>query len=903
MTQISASTFHLHAMRRAGIGAWSWNRETRESFWSESMIDLLGLTAEDLDMSLSSYVSLVHPEDVSALQAELSRALEEGGSFSNLHRVIHPSTGDIIWVHGFGDTIEDKDGKVEGFMGVVRRREHTVGLCRTSSTVEYQTLLDSYPFGGIFEVDHEMRFVNARGSDSMSKHQLFPEEVIGRSIYELFDSEIVSVLEPKYRAALEGETVKWEMAFGDDHYRVSAVPVLNENNSVRSIMVVTSVMTEEKQLRDQLEAFQRQRQILSTAIDQVVVFHVSDDVKNVNWVGGAATRILSQESTMLLGSGLLNAIHEDDRQVFIDSLQQTHLSGKESPDFKLRVHGPSTCNWLTVRTFGIPDAHGEWTTASIFSPAHVLMEKENEIRDLAARLQALSNNPQIGIWELDIPNSDLSIAKPWPFEEVHDASFGHTSLERFERLLRPESISALYQGLDSMAEEGNDVFEVSLQLRPNGTDQKPWMQMTGTVLERDGTGKPVKVFGVLQDVGETITSMQNLKMFQAAVEQAEEGVIICSPSPLSFPGPRIIYVNNAQCKLSGYSRDELIGKTPRIFQGENTSPEVRASMREALAKGLPFEGELTNHAKDGREYRIHLSISPLRNEKGELVAFVSVQRDVTAEWKLKNKLVRSKEREQQLTEIKDTILSNMSHELKTPLAGIIGTSEILQETANDEMRVWLKDLNRLAHRLDYAFSSILELVDLKADSRNEKTERINIVPGLRAAAEAKFKKLEAGVKGTFTAQPSHIWGELNTNRLSTILGHVLDNAAKFTEEGTVEVSLNLDKDNLVVSIEDTGIGMENDFIPSATEPFEQESSGLSRDYEGLGIGLTIAQGMTRAMRGSMSIRSMKGAGTMIRVMVPLFSKHTSNPVHRIYHPMNNAPSGDGMSHSSMTVNV
>ncbi|MDN7137207.1 diguanylate cyclase [Pseudidiomarina sp. 1ASP75-14] len=123
-------------------------------------------------------------------------------------------------------------------------------------------------------------------------------------------------------------------------------------------------------------------------------------------------------------------------------------------------------------------------------------------------------------------------------------------------------------------------------------------------------------------------SQVNQELFELAVEQAYDSVLITT-AELDLPGPQIIYANDAFCKKTGYSREELIGKTPRILQGPLTDRGVLQRLRQNLENGTRFEDSTVNYRKDGSTYVVHWSISPMRDNEGKITHFVSVQRDVT----------------------------------------------------------------------------------------------------------------------------------------------------------------------------------------------------------------------------------------------------------------------------------
>ena len=118
------------------------------------------------------------------------------------------------------------------------------------------------------------------------------------------------------------------------------------------------------------------------------------------------------------------------------------------------------------------------------------------------------------------------------------------------------------------------------------------------------------------------------QLLKAAVEQSFNAVLI-TDADLDLPGPHIVYVNHAMTQMTGYTREELLGKSPRLLQGKKTDSTMLRSLRRALEAGENFEAVTTNYHKDGHAYPVEWNISPVRNAAGEITHFISVQRDLT----------------------------------------------------------------------------------------------------------------------------------------------------------------------------------------------------------------------------------------------------------------------------------
>jgi PAS domain S-box-containing protein len=126
-----------------------------------------------------------------------------------------------------------------------------------------------------------------------------------------------------------------------------------------------------------------------------------------------------------------------------------------------------------------------------------------------------------------------------------------------------------------------------------------------------------------------LAAEQLMKLLDVAVDQAKEAVLITS-AQLDPPGPEILFVNPALCAMTGYSREEILHKTPRILQGPKSDRAMLQRLRDALSRGETFSGETVNYHKDGAEYYVEWDITPIRAGSGEITHFLSIQRNVTA---------------------------------------------------------------------------------------------------------------------------------------------------------------------------------------------------------------------------------------------------------------------------------
>src|SRR5258706_8700293 len=226
----------------------------------------------------------------------------------------------------------------------------------------------------------------------------------------------------------------------------------------------------------------------------------------------------------------------------------------------------------------------------------------------------------------------------------------------------------------------------------------------------------------------------------------------------------------------------------------------------------------------------------------------------------------------ELEQLKGTFLSNLNHEIRTPLSGILGMADLLLETKLDEeQQEYVATARLCAENLFHILNSTLEYSALEAGQlKLDETEFIlrdlldSTVAQQREKAEAK------GLRMTATLHPS--LPETMTGdaaRIRDILVHLVDNAVKFTHSGTVALTLNRERDELVAAVRDTGIGIPAERHAHIFESFRQGETGLSRSYAGLGLGLALARKLVTLMEGGIEMESRPNQGSTFTVRIPI----------------------------------
>ncbi len=383
---------------------------------------------------------------------------------------------------------------------------------------------------------------------------------------------------------------------------------------------------------------------------------------------------------------------------------------------------------------------------------------------------------------------------------------------------------------------------------------------------RDDAGALILFEGSVENIDEQKRAEESVRKLILAVEQTDEVIF------LTTLDGTITYVNPAFEKVYGYAREEAVGRTPRILKSSQQPQESYKEFWDAISSGASTRSEIINRRKDGRYIIVESSVNPVHDAKGEMIGFVAVQEDITERKRAEEELVRAKERAEESDRLKDAFIANISHEIRTPLNVIMGYAGLIEtEFAGrilPEEKGYFDSIGRGGRQLMRTVEHILNISSMQAGIFRLKPELLDlgrlvpdIVSDMRSLAVDKGLALEfrSGVPPAPIRADRYCIEQAVTN--------LIDNAIKFTRRGSVSVELGAENGFVTIRVQDTGVGISAEYLPKVFREFSQETSGYTRPYEGLGLGLALTQKYIELNNGSIAVESSKNAGTTFTIRI------------------------------------
>lgn len=242
------------------------------------------------------------------------------------------------------------------------------------------------------------------------------------------------------------------------------------------------------------------------------------------------------------------------------------------------------------------------------------------------------------------------------------------------------------------------------------------------------------------------------------------------------------------------------------------------------------------------------------------------------------RLLQAKETAEASEHLKSTLLTNMSHEVRTPLAGIMGLAEVLQEETTGEHAELAGMIRESGERLFATLDAVLDLAQLESGAMAMRPRRVDLMETVgRAAAAAAPAAARKGLR--LTCRPAEpLMVRVDPSAVRRILACLLDNAVKFTDEGRIDVRVEAGREDVRIVVRDTGVGIDPAFLPHVFDAFRQESAGAARSHEGNGLGLALARQLAVLLGGTLTAASRKGAGATFTLTLPHAAQAVSAPL-------------------------
>jgi PAS domain S-box-containing protein len=853
------------ALEVAQLGTWSWNPEHDEVWADRRCREICGLEPHAA-LRLDDVAARVHPDDWGRVETSLEAVLHPEGTrrYAEEFRLVHPD-GRERWVMSRGQAhfnLVDGAERFTTMLGTVRditRRKEAEAALRASEA-QSRTILESIT-DAFFALGHDWRFtyVNRHAERLLGRPS---SDLLGELVWDAYPGLTGSAFEKVYREVAETRTPASVTAFYPDHgrwYEAHAYPATD------GLTVYFRNVTGRKETEAALRRSEAQYRMLFNSIDEgfCVIELLFDDA-------GAPVdyRFLEANPMFEQQTGLSRVVGKTAREV-VPSLEPhwfatygaVALSGEP---LRFTDEAKAMGRWFDVYAFRLGGSESR-KVALLFTDITERRRAEAEREGLLVALGELNETleQRVEARTRELQQSEQRFAQAFSAgpiascittlgnESAADGGLADETVlevnEAFTRLTGYSRAEAVGRGYDALglwssahdraqlaaAQRGGGVRDLELHLRTKAGETRNIL-LSSDVIRLDGHSGQLRMF---YDITRRKQAEAGQALLRQAMDNAEETVVITT-AQLDAPGPHIIYTNAAFTVMTGYRPEEVVGQTPRMFQGPKTDRTVLRRMRRRLKVGGTFQGETFNYRKDGTPYVLAWNVAPIRNAQGTLTHYVSIQHDVTERRTLERELLDISAREQR------RIAGDLHDALQQHLIGTAMQAKALARSLaarNDDHAAEAEGLYALVLEGVTGLRTVVQGIVPVQASEN----------GLMLALDGLSAKVRDlyGVSCTFVYEtPVHVGNFELATQLYYIAQEAAVNAAKHAGASAIEIGLARADRHALLSVRDDGRGF-------AYRADETPSSG--------GMGLRLMAYRARLVGAQLEVASQPGGGTTV----------------------------------------
>jgi len=371
------------------------------------------------------------------------------------------------------------------------------------------------------------------------------------------------------------------------------------------------------------------------------------------------------------------------------------------------------------------------------------------------------------------------------------------------------------------------------------------------------------------------------EQYRTLIEGMNEGLMLIDNDDT------ILFVNQQTCDITGFSKEELVGKKCNHELFDPASRKIILEKNKLRLEGIKDRYEIELRKKNQEKIWIRCSGSPVYDDEGKVTGSIGVFEDINEKKKAeeeRNKLtqllIQAKEKAEESDRLKSAFLANISHEIRTPMNGILGFAELLKnpDLTSDMQERYIQIIEQSGSRMLNIINDIIDISKIESGQMNINIGETNVNQLLKDlyvffSPEAKKKGLNLSLSMDISEDDEFVILTDHT-KLAQILSNLIKNAIKFTKQGFINFGYEFDPNELTFYIEDSGVGIPTDQTNMVFERFRQGSFLLTRNYEGAGLGLSISKAFVEMLGGRIWVTSELNKGSKFMFTLP----------YRVYQP-------------------
>ncbi|MBY0013844.1 PAS domain S-box protein [Paenibacillus typhae] len=834
------------------------------SFISPSSLKLIGYKPEEIIGR--NRLEFYHPDD--SRNINLADGLLENDTY--VRRLRHKD-GHYIWFETSFHAVRNEKNEITRIMGIGRnvtsRKQNEEALAAAQRVARIGSWSWDLVKGKLSFSDELQRMLHIDPGTEGVDHQTFPDLVHPDDLGYLYENVEQALAkgssgEAAYRLILQDQSeltvnVQWDV-------------ILNPAGEPIQLIGMMQDITERQQMEQQLRESERNFRLMSENSLDLISRHAIEDSIFL-YCSPASRSLLGYEPEEMIGTSAYDYLHPDDLEMVQQKMAQSEKAKFISPNSFRYRHKNGSYVWFETNSRYIFDEQGQ--IVEIIAVGRDITERkqfESKLQENEQRYKSLFEYNPSAVYSMNLQGEYLT---------------ANAILEELSGYSMEELIGNYYGPLvhEKDVQKTKYHFDMAVRGVPQSYDLT-LIHKSGHLVEINTTNIPivvddevVGVFGISRDITERTRYTEQIEKlsndYTLILNAVSEGIF-----GLDTEG-RVTFINPAGAHMLGFAHGEIMGQPylgyiqQTALDGSYTRPEESPLMQAVRAGESLQSNDAVLWRKDGSSFLAEYQVTPLF-DKGARIGAVVVFRDITDE----QEIIRAKESAEKADQAKSEFLAIMSHELRTPMNGIMGMTDLLAETElNEEQRGYAKIISESSASLLYILNEILDFSKIEAGKMTLVQEPVNLEWVMESVTELflpKAREKNIGLTCRIAPDvPRLITGD--ADRLRQVLVNLVSNAVKFTEQGTVAITVDTEfctsrhRMTLKFSVQDTGIGIPPEKQSLLFQSFSQLHPAINRKYGGTGLGLSICKRLVELMGGAIAVDSREGEGSDFYFTLPM----------------------------------
>ncbi len=846
-------------MRRSdsGIGLWEVNLETREFFGDEHVYEMFGLPYQ-ISQTLRNLEFVLTPEGREVVVSHLNKVINSN-IFENFDcEIIRQTDKQKRTLSVTGNFIFDEDFNVKSFFGTMQDITEQKEIIRQYDELSklQHTILDAIDCGVLLVSKGRVQWFNKKEAFGYTEDDMRQQRYEFEDVFK--DPGMVAKLRGDgYNLMRIGVTYSTEFEVYRKDRTLAWIHVTGKMLSDESVVWTITDITAQKQASLSIAKSHALLKDTQKAA-HIGCWETTGNGRSVK-LDDAACRIfdIKRSSHTMPVSSLLRFFDKKGR----DSLRASIKSNNQSDTFISFSCHITTQEGNTRHIFVTGDIM-KWETEAgrivgIVQDITRQEQLELELEEKRTRIDAIyaTSPTAIGLihgYDIFDCNKEFYRITGYQADELKDRGL--------QRLMSPSEIDRLNRkGLQSNDNVTVHSFE-TIFLRKTG--RKVNVLLNFSVFGQTDGSPRSSIISVTDITALKIAQQTNYQLIES-INQSQNEFIIYDSNWIA------VYANDKVFMVHNYESKDIIGQRIKEFDLDNKQQSL---LYQKLMDTGSVNGEF--QVRNGNIVIWYsVRISPIYDKNKQISGYVSVKEDITARKSIEMELMKALSKAEQSDKMKEMLLQNLSHEVRTPLNAISGFAEIINESVGlpeDTLKSYTNIISNSCNQLMGIVSDMLVMSDIQLGQVSVATSRIVPHEMLRRLHGIFLPQAQAKGISLRYAEPVDIDLAIYTDetKLVQIISNLLTNAMKFTDKGGVKFGYTLLDKQIEFYVEDTGIGISDEDKRRIFDRFFQVTSNKASSH-GTGLGLAISQSFAKMLHGQLTVESELGKGTIFRLTIPV----------------------------------